>query len=163
MRKILVVLFITVVGLSMFPPCSLAEHGHEGMMGAQPQQQPAMKMDSTDVFADGVQVTFMIMRNEMHKGMLQKMKMKDDLEAGTTHDVMVVIRDEKTGRELTNVRVTLKVIGPDDNEQVKAANYKEMMRTYDAYSNLAEKGKYQVLALFEIGGQKRAIGISHEI
>ncbi len=163
MKKILGVLLIAVIGLSMFPPRSVAEHGHGGMMGAQPQQQPAMKMDSTDVFADGVQVTFMIMRNEMHKGMLEKMKMKEEPEAGTTHDIMVLIRDEKTGRELTGARVTLKVIGPDENEQVKAANYKEMMRTYDTYFNFAEKGKYQVLALFEIGGQKRAIGISYEI
>lgn len=160
MKKILAVLFIAVFGLSVFPSPSLAEHGH---MGAGAHQQPAMKMDSTDIFVDGLQVTFMIMKNEMHKGMLAKMKMKDDLEAGTTHDVMVVIRDEKTGRELTDTRVTLKVIGPDENEQVKAANYKEMMRSYDAYFNLTDKGKYQVLALFELGGQKRSIGISYEI
>ncbi|MFH1077637.1 MAG: hypothetical protein V1753_12560 [Pseudomonadota bacterium] len=121
MKKFLAVLFISVFGLLMLPSSSLAQHGHGGGGG---QQQPAMKMDNRDVFADGVQITFMVMRNEMHKGMLEKMKMKDDLEAGTTHDIMVLIRDEKTGKELADAQVTLKVIGPDEKEQVKSANYK---------------------------------------
>jgi len=159
MKKIFVVLFIAVFGLAMLPSSSRAQHEHGG--GAA-KQQPAMKMDNTDVFADGVQITFMVMRNEMHKGMLEKMKMNNDLEPGTTHDVMVLIRDEKTGKELADAQVTLKVVGPDEKEQVKAASYKKMMRTYDAYFNLAEPGKYQVLVLFESGGQKRAIGISYE-
>ena len=159
MNKIFITLFIAVFGLAMPPSASPAQHGHGGT-GV--QQQPAMKMDNTDVFADGLQVTFMVMQNEMHKGMLEKMEMKDDLEPGTTHDVMVLIRDEKTGKELADARVALKVVGPDEQEQVKAASYKKMMRTYDAYFNLVEPGKYQVLALFESGGQKRAIGISYE-
>lgn len=54
-----------------------------------------MKMDNTDVFADGVQITFMVMCNEMHKGMLDKMKMKDDLEPGTNHDIMVFLTINK--------------------------------------------------------------------
>ena len=159
MKKFLAVLFISTFGLLMLPASSPAEHGHGGSSA---QQRLAMKMENTDVFADGVQITFMVMRNEMHKGMLDKMKMKDDLEPGTNHDIMVLIRDEKTGKELSDAQVTLKVTGPDEKEQVKAANYKKMMRTYDAYFNLAEPGRYQVLVLFESGGQKRAIGISYE-
>jgi hypothetical protein len=75
---------------------------------------------------------------------------------------MVLVWDEESGKELTDAKVTLKVVGPDDKEQVRAANYKEMMRTHDGYFNLSEKGKYQVLVLFESDGQKRAIGISHD-
>ncbi len=158
MRKVLSVVAISFFGL--FALWSVSSAQHHG--GGATQAQPAMKMPSTEVFADGVQVTFMVMRNEMHKGMLKRMNMKEDLEQGTTNNIMVLIQDEKTGKELTGAAVTLKVVGPDGNEQVKTGSYKEMMRTYDAYFNLSEKGKYQVLALFELSGQKRVVGISHE-
>ena len=159
MKKFLAVLFIAVFGLATLPSSSPAQHGHGG---SGVQQKPAIKMGNTDVFADGIQITFMVMRNEMHKGMLEKMKMKDDLEPGTTHDIMVLIRDENAGKEITDAQVTLKVIGPDEKEQVKSANYKKMMRTYDAYFNLAEPGRYQVSVLFENGGKKRVIGFSYD-
>ncbi len=152
--------------LLAWPAMAQHDHGAHGGHGTPGppagHQEPAMKMTNTDVLADGVQVTFMVMANEMHRGMLAQMKMKDDVEPGTTHDIMVLLRDEKTGREFTDLRVTLKVVGPDDKEQVKPGNYKSMMRTYDAYFNLKEPGRYQVLVLFEIGGQKRVIGLSYD-
>ncbi len=160
MKKVLSAVVIVALGLLLFSSFSLAQH-MQGGSGEKPQ--PAMKMNSTDVVADGLQVTFMVMRNETHKGMLEKMKMKEALEPGSTHNIMVLVRDEKTGKELTGGKVTLKLVSPDEKEQVKSANYKEMMRTYDAYFNLAETGRYQVTALFEIGGQKRAVGISYDI
>jgi hypothetical protein len=160
MKKFLSMVSVSLLGLLSITALAFSQHGHGGGAG---NQQPAMKMNSTDVFADGLQVTFMVMRNEMHKGMIEKMKMKEALEPGSTHNIMVLIRDEKTGKEFTDGRVTLKVVGPDDKDQVKSANYKEMMRTYDAYFNLSGEGKYQVAALFEISGQKRVVGVSFEI
>ncbi len=165
MKKNFSFLFIAVLGLIMLPSFTLAEHGHghlHGQADSGASPKPAMKMDSTDVFADGVQITFMVMENKMHKGMLQQMKMKDDLEPGTTHDIMVLIRDEKTGREFTDQQVTLKVVGPDEKEQVKPASYKTMMRSYDAYFDLAEPGSYRIFVLFEMGGKKRAVGLSYD-
>jgi hypothetical protein len=41
--------------------------------------------------------------------------------------------------------------------------YDESMKSYDAYFDLKEKGKYQVLILFKVGEQKRTAGIYHEI
>ncbi len=174
MKKIIAVLFIPVMGLLLLSLPAMAQHDHGahgghgghggGAQGAPAgQQEPALKMTSTDVFADGLQATFMVMRNEMHRGMLAQMKMKDDVEPGTTHDVMVLLRDEKTGREFTDLRVTLKVVGPDDQEQVKPGNYKSMMRTYDTYFKLKEPGRYQIFVLFETGGQKRVIGLSSDL
>jgi hypothetical protein len=160
MKKFLSIVSVSLLGLLTITALAFSQHGHGGGAG---NQQPAMKMNSTDVFADGLQVTFMVMRNTTHKGMLEKMKMKEELEPGSTHNIMVLIRDEKTGKEFTNGKVILKVVGPDEKEQVKSANYKEMMRTYDAYFNLSGEGKYQVAALFEISGQKRVVGISFEI
>jgi hypothetical protein len=160
MKKFLSIVSVSLLGLLTITALAFSQHGHGGGAG---NPQPAMKMDSTDVLADGTQVTFMVMRNTTHKGMLEKMKMKEELEPGSTHNIMVLIRDEKTGKEFTNGKVILKVVGPDEKEQVKSANYKEMMRTYDAYFNLSGEGKYQVAALFEISGQKRVVGISFEI
>jgi hypothetical protein len=38
-----------------------------------------------------------------------------------------------------------------------------MMKSYDAYFNLKEKGKYQVMILFKIEEQKRTAGIYYEL
>jgi hypothetical protein len=38
-----------------------------------------------------------------------------------------------------------------------------MMKSYDAYFNLLEKGKYQVMVLFKIGDKKRSAGIYYEL
>ena len=160
MKKLLSAVAIVALGLLLFSSFSFAQHMH-GEDGEKPQ--PAMKMNSTDVFADGLQVTFMVMRNETHKGMLEKMKMKEALEPGSTHNIMVLVRDEKTGKELTGGKVTLKLVSPDEKEQIKSTNYTEMMRTYDAYFNLSETGRYQVTAQFETAGQKRTVGMSYDI
>jgi hypothetical protein len=162
MRKCLLVASVLTIGLVMLSSFSLAQHHGGAATPQKSQSQPAMKMASTDVFADGMQITVMVMRNETHKGMLQKMNMTEELEPGTTHNIMVLIRDEKTGKELTGGKVTLKVVNPDEKEQVKPGNYKEMMRTYDAYFKLADKGRHQVLVLFESGGNKRTAGVSYD-
>ena len=36
------------------------------------------------------------------------------------------------------------------------------MRTYDAYFKLSDKGRNQVLVLFETGGNKRTAGVSYD-
>jgi hypothetical protein len=46
---------------------------------------------------------------------------------------------------------------------MKALKYEEMMKSYDAYFNLPDKGKYQVMILFKIGDQKKTAGIYYEI
>lgn len=162
MRKCLLVASVLIFGLVILSSFSLAQHHGGAATQPRSQPQPAMKMASTDVFADGTQITVMVMRNETHKGMLQKMNMEEELEPGTTHNIMVLVRDEKTGKELTGSKVTLKVVDPDEKEQVKPGNYKEMMRTYDAYFKLADKGRHQVLVLFESGGNKRTVGVSYD-
>lgn len=149
---------IAVVFLLSFSSLSFAQHGH-----TEDKAQPAMKMASTDVFADGLEATFMVMMNDSHKTMLKNMKMKEDLEPGTTHNVMILIKDEKTGKEFSDIPVTIKVIDPNDNEQTKSGSFKEMMKTYDAYFNMREKGKYRIQVLFETHGLKRSIGMSYEM
>ena len=91
------------------------------------------------------------------------MKMKEDIEPGTTHNITLTLKDEKTQKEVTNVEVQMKVVDPKGKDQIKALKYEAEMKSYDAYFNLKEKGKYQVLVLFKTGEKKGTAGIYHEI
>jgi hypothetical protein len=157
MKGLVSVLVVSVVGLFVLSSVSLAQHGHGGMSGG------TMKMESKDVVVDGIKVSFMVMANESHKKMLKDMKMKEDIEAGTTHNITVTLKEEKTQKEITDAQVNMKVVDPKGKDQIKALKYEGEMKSYDAYFNLPEKGKYQVMVLFKMGDQKKTAGIYHEI
>ena len=144
--------------LFTFASVSLAQHSHGGMSMGTP-----MKMETKEVLVEGMKVTFQIMANDEHRKMLKDMKMKEDIEPGTTHNITVTLKDEKTQKEITNAQVNMKVVDPKGKDQIKALKYENMMKSYDAYFNLPEKGKYQVMILFKMGDQKRTAGIYYEI
>jgi hypothetical protein len=158
MKKVLLAVLVPLFVFFVLSSPSIAQHG-----GMAAEKQPVMKMASTDVVADGLVVTFMVMPNSTHKNMLKNMKMEDDIEPGSTHNIMVLIKDEKTGEEFSGARVSLKVADADDEEQIKTGSYKKMMRTFDAYFKLAKTGKYMITVLLDTGSQKRSIGISYEM
>jgi hypothetical protein len=122
-----------------------------------------MKMETKEVLVEGVKVTFQIMANDEHRKMLKDMKMKEDIEPGTTHNITVTLKDEKAQKEITNAQINMKVIDPKGKDQIKALKYEEMMKSYDAYYNLSDKGKYQVMILFKVGEKKRTAGIYYEM
>ena len=157
MKRLLLVSGILVVGLFIFSSLSLAQHGHGGMSSG------SMKMETKEVLVEGVKVVFQIMLNQEHQKMLKDMKMKEDVEAGTTHNITVTLKDDKTQKEITDAQINMKVVDPKGKDQIKTLKYEEAMKSYDAYFNLPEKGKYQVMILFKIGEQKKTAGIYHEI
>jgi hypothetical protein len=57
----------------------------------------------------------------------------------------------------------MKVIDPKGKDQVKMLKYEGDMKSYDAYFNLPEKGKYQVMILFKTGDQKKTAGTYYEV
>ena len=122
-----------------------------------------MKMDTKEVIVEGVRVTFQIMSNDEHTKMLQDMKMKEEIAPGTTHNITVILKDEKTQREITDAQINMKVVDLKGKDQIKTLKYEDLMKSYDAYFNLPEKGKYQVMMLFKIGDQKRTAGIYYEL
>jgi hypothetical protein len=122
-----------------------------------------MKMDTKEVLVEGVKVTFQIMDNKEHQKMLKDMKMKEDIESGTTHNITVTLKDEKTQKEIADAQINMKVVDPKGKDQIKSLKYEDMMKSYDAYFNLPEKGKYQVMILFKVGEQKRTAGIYYEV
>jgi hypothetical protein len=158
MKKLISISGVLFFCLFTFTTVSPAQHVHGGMsMGTQ------MKMDTEEVIVEGVKATFQIMDNKEHKKMLKDMKMKEDIESGTTHNITVTLKDEKTQREIIDAQINMKVVDPKGKDQIKSLKYEEMMKSYDAYFNLKEKGKYQVMVLFKVGEQKRTAGIYYEI
>ena len=136
---------------------SLAQHGHGSMKSG------SMKMETKEVLVEGVKVVFQIMSNEEHQKMLKDMKMKEDVESGTTHNITVTLKDEKTQKDVTGAQVSLKVVDPKGKDQIKELKYEDTMKSYDAYFTLPDKGKYQVMILFKTGDQKRTAGIYYEM
>jgi hypothetical protein len=144
--------------LFTFVAISLAQHSHGGMSMGTP-----MKMDTKEVLVEGVKVTFQIMANDEHQKMLKDMKMKEDIEPGTTHNMTVTLKDEKSQKEITNAQINMKVIDPKGKDQIKTLKYEGEMKSYDAYFNLPEKGKYQVMILAKTGEKKIPAGIYYEL
>jgi hypothetical protein len=96
-----IVSILTVLFLSLFGMTSLssAQHMHGGMSMSTP-----MKMETREVLVEGVKVTFQIMANGEHQKMLKDMKMKEDVEPGTTHNITVTLKDEKTQKDIRYYR-----------------------------------------------------------
>ncbi len=158
MKSVTSVVGVFVFCLFPFAPVSLAQHSHGGMsMGT------AMKMDTKEVIVEGVRVSFQIMANDEHQKMLKDMKMKEDIEPGTTHNITVILKDEKSQKEVVNAQISMKVVDPKGKDQIKPLKYEREMKSYDAYFNLPEKGKYQVMMLFKIGEQRRTAGIYYDL
>jgi hypothetical protein len=142
----------------LIPAPSGAQHTHgHGSSG------DGMKMDTREVLVEGVKVTFQIMVNAEHRKMLKDMKMKDDIEAGTTHNVTLVLTDIATQKEITDAAVSMKVVDPAGKDQIKSLKYENSMKSYDAYFNMPEKGKYELLVLVKTGEKKRTAGINYEV
>jgi len=158
MKKVISVIGIFVFCLFTFVPVPLAQHSHGGMSMGTP-----MKMDTKEVLVEGVKVTFQMMANDEHQKMLKDMKMKEDIEPGTTHNITVTLKDEKTQKEMANAQISMKVVDPKGKDQIKTLKYEGEMKSYDAYFNLKEKGKYQVMILFKIEEQKRTAGVYYEV
>ncbi len=123
----------------------------------------SMKMDTKEVLVEGVKVTFQMMANGEHQKMLKDMKMKEDIEPGTTHNITVALKDEKGQKEITDAQITMKVVDPKGKDQIKPLKYDKDMKSYDAYFNFPEKGKYQVMILAKSGEKKITAGIYYDV
>jgi hypothetical protein len=156
MNKLISILGMILMGLFISVQLSWAQHSH-GHGAA------TMKMDTKEVIVEGVKVVFQIMANDEHKKMLKDMKMKEDVEPGTTHNITVTLKDEKTQKEIPGAQINAKVIDSKGKDQIKTLKYEEAMKSYDAYFDLPDKGKYQVMILFKIGEQKKTAGIYYDL
>jgi hypothetical protein len=147
---------VLLASLWVFSSMATAQHSHGGSMGE------SMKMDTKEVLVEGMKITFAVMANKEHKKMLDDMKMKEDIQTGTTHNITVTLKDQH-GMDITDAQINMKVIDPHGKDQIKPLKYEDMMKSYDAYFNLGEKGKYQILVLVKTGDQKKTAGIYYEV
>ncbi len=157
-KRLFLGLGVLLVSLLVFSPTAPAQHSHGGSMG---MGEP-MKMDTKEVLVEGMKISFAVMANKEHKKMLADMKMKEEPQSGTTHNITVTLKDEH-GMDVTDAQINMKVVDPNGKDQIKPLKYEDMMKSYDAYFNLSEKGKYQILVLVKTGDQKRTAGIYYEL
>ncbi len=158
MKRYLSLLAALSILYIFLPSASLAQHQH-GSMG----MGESMKMDTKEVLVEGVKVVFQVMANDEHKKMLKDMKMNEQPEAGTTHNITVVLKDEQTQKEITDAAVKMKVIDPSGKDQIKPLKAEPEMKSYGAYFKLPEKGKYQILTSFKVGDKTRNAGIYYDV
>lgn len=162
-RRVLVAGF-AIAGVLAFAAYSNGQHGHGGgeMQSGSPHSG-AMKMESTEVFNEDLEASFMVMRNENHRNMLKNMNLKDDIEPDTTNNIMVKVKETPSGKEIKEENVSIKVVGPDGKEQLKRANYKGSMKTWDAYFVLRENEKYEISVIVEKNGRIQSVGFVHNM
>jgi len=150
-------LCLAVVGL-LAPVLSSAQQTHDhGSSGG------SMEMDTREVLVEGIKVTFQIMVNNEHRKMLKDMKMKDDIEPGTSHNVTVILTDLATQQPIIDAVVSMKVVDPKGKDQIKSLRYESSMKSFDAYFSMAEKGRYELLVLVKTGDVKRTAGVYYEL
>jgi len=159
---------LLLTGILFFPLPSFAQHPHGGhSMPGMPGMEGEKKMEpslgqetsSTRTFLlDGVKASFSIMAMAEHKKMLKDMKMKVEVDPHATHDIAVTLTDTRSNQPLSDAVVKMKVIGPNGKDQMKLLDFIAGMNQYDGDFTLPEKGRYQILILFQAGGKKQAAG-----
>jgi hypothetical protein len=123
------------------------EHGHGGKSGSMNMEHGDSKDNYRhDAVKDGVRAEFQIMS-------LESMNMKDP--EGNTHHIMVKFFDEAKEGRIKDVVGKVKVISPSGKEQL--GDLTDYSGIYAANFTFGEKGKYGVICLFKVDGQKRLI------
>lgn len=101
---------------------------------------------------NGVKATFKVLSMKEH---MKAMDMEMPKGMKETHHIMVMFKDAKTGKAITEGDVKVKVQGPDKAEQTK--DLMGMQGHFGADFDLSKKGKYGVMCKFKVkDGQVRS-------
>jgi hypothetical protein len=131
---------------------SLAGSSHEGHGDMSESHPDTMEhsakgnMFTHQDVVEGVRAEFQVMS-------LASMNMKDP--EGNTHHIMVKFFNEGMNHQIKDVVGKIKVIGPSGKEQV--GSLKNYSGVYATNFTFGEKGKYGVICLFKVDGQKRLV------
>ncbi|MEJ5357427.1 MAG: hypothetical protein WHT06_02030 [Desulfobacterales bacterium] len=132
------------------------EHHHGAGHGAAP---PATR----EVLVDGLRVGFHVMANAEHRKMLREMKLKDNVEPESTHNITVTLAEAAGRKPVTGATVGMKVVDPRGGEQIRPLSYNEGLKGYEGYFRLPEKGTYEFLVVVRIGEERKTAGVSWEL
>lgn len=130
MTVLIAALFALAAPVSSFADMDHASMEQGGMM--------SMGKLAHEEVVDGIKATFRIIDI---KAKMEKMGMME------THHIMVVFRDAKSGRQLNEAAVKVKVMGPDKSEQMK--DLMGMQGGFGSDFIMPKKGKYGVMCKFQ--------------
>ncbi len=145
MKTIVTALTVLALVFSGMPALASSGHGDMGKMDKADKGMDAMGF-THEAVVDGLRSEFQIMS-------LASMKMKD--EHGATHHIMVKLMDEATHAEIKQAVGKIKIIGPDGAEQ--ESTLKNYSGIFAANFSFAASGKYGVICLLKVDGQKRVV------
>jgi hypothetical protein len=159
MYKLLIAVSVLSTLLLTSPGALLAQsqHGH----GAATHDMGGMQ--TQDVLVQETVIGFAVMANAEHLKMLRDMKMTEAIEVGTTHNITITLKDQKTQQPITDATVSMRVVDPSGKDQIKTLRYEGSMNSYDAYFSMPDSGKYQILVLAKYGDQKKTAGIYYDV
>lgn len=139
--KKMTVLIAAVLALSAPLAARAMEHDHGSMNMEHSGHMIDKGKPAHEEVVDGVKATFKVMSMKEH---MKDMEMPKGMKE--THHLMVVFKDAKTGKALTEGEVTVKVQGPDKAEQMK--ELMGMEGHFGADFDLSKSGKYGVMTKF---------------
>ncbi len=131
---------------------SLAGSEHQGHGDMSKSHSATMEHSAKgDMFShqdtvEGVRAEFQVMS-------LASMNMKDP--EGNTHHIMVKFFNDSMNHQIKDVVGKIKVISPSGKEQV--GSLIDYSGIYAANVTFGEKGKYGVICLFKVDGQKHLV------
>lgn len=147
--KKLVILVAAALALTA-PIASFAmDHGSMNMDHGSMMKEGSVAHEEV---VNGVKATFKVLSMKEH---MKAMDMEMPKGMKETHHIMVMFKDAKTGKAITEGDVKVKVQGPDKAEQTK--DLMGMQGHFGADFDLSKKGKYGVMCKFKVkDGQVRS-------
>ncbi len=136
---------------------SFAQHGHSHGAG-----HGGASTAGRELLVDGLRIAFHVMGNAEHRRMLREMKLKDNVEPESTHNITVMLSDAASKKPLTGASVGMKVVDPRGGEQIRPLTYNEGLQGYEGFFRLPEKGTYEFFVVVRIGEERKTAGISWE-
>jgi predicted membrane protein len=139
----LAVIIPMVAAVAMAASSSHGEKATHGQNDTTMDHQEMSGQFKHDMMVEGVKAEFQIMS-------LESMNMKDP--DGATHHVMVKFMDAESGKHIEEAVGRIKVISPSKAETV--VDLKDYSGIYAANVTFDEPGKYGVICLAKVAGQK---------
>ena len=157
MKKFTVYFLMCAFVLSVPVVSSFAMDHDKMMMG--------MSNVTHEEVVDGVKASFKIMSM---KERMKEMDMEMPKGMKETHHIMVEFQDAKTGKQLSEGEVKIKIQGPDKAEQVKnlmaMGGMAGMGAGFGTDFDLSKKGKYGIMAKFQLkDGKVRTAKFWYEV
>ena len=148
-NRLTLIVLILVLSFGSLAIAGTAHQSQDHKSGSQPGTMKSGVTGDTfthQAVVEGVRAEFKVMS-------LASMNMKDP--EGNTHHVMVKFFDESSQNQIKNAMGKVTLIGPSGKERVETLkNYNGI---FAANLTFTEKGKYEVISLFEVDGKKRLV------